>query len=806
MLKIYILLFTIIWLAFQPIGNVNAALRTKVRICAIKGTVQTGSVAGDGLTCPLKQTMKQTECRVVNQATMVETGDDGWAQLEYFNGMTVKIEPNTKVILKRNEIFVQSGKGWFKVEPGYVDGKKVFVIYTPTAIAGIRGTEFIVNVKKDGSTNFKLIEGNVEISDVKKKSSMMLVAGMEVSIAKGSSTFNTALLDIKENNKWWTDWPTLIPIAQMPGNTGGTTSSNTTVNLLSPIADSHVYAYSYSGWSKANWGKYNIISAGWNPTGGEKRAYLKFDVSGIDKATFKKATLKLYHYHTAGSNSAELGVYTVRSPWNEGNGNYNPANVATPGEVCWINQPQSDQYPVAYFNPGTQTNDFVEVDITALVKSWLEGMANHGMAIKTGENYLKGPASVYGFYAREHEDIDKRPSLLINGKVSTEGQSNASNANLAIHSVAGDWEITCNDGNIYKYILNLVQYDNVFYGDMIRNNGNEKNSKVEGKISSDGSIEFTRSRGNWRQYYVGKIVNHSGGKVNQLKGTSGLQESRSFSWYANYLNNSSTNTSITGKWQADQNNGYNGTLNLQQDNSGRITGDAIWNGCLKGTIDGKVSGNAIEFTISYPNGDKGLYKGTLTQNGTKIINGTVKGNNGVTANWNASAIIQKPQGGLDDNIIISDSQMHSWGYAKKTFQFYGAKNESSNSVAVYRWWHNREKDWISLAEGEISDSQMNSWGYTKKTFQFYGAKNKTSNNEAVYRWWHSGDKHWISLAEGEISDSQMNSWGYTRKMFQFYGAKNKTSNSVTVFRWWLSGDKYWVSLAEGEHIVDLLNK
>ncbi|MBT3383280.1 MAG: hypothetical protein HN778_13140 [Prolixibacteraceae bacterium] len=76
-------------------------------------------------------------------------------------------------------------------------------------------------------------------------------------------------------------------------------------------------------------------------------------------------------------------------------------------------------------------------------------------------------------------------------------------------------------------------------------------------------------------------------------------------------------------------------MNLQH-NSGRITGDAIWNGYLKGTIDGKVSGSAIEFTISYSNGDNGFYKGSLTQNGTKIINGTVKGNNGVTATLKAS--------------------------------------------------------------------------------------------------------------------------------------------------------------------------
>ena len=184
MSKKYILLFTIIWFVFQPFENVNAALRTKVRICAVKGTVQTGNIVrNEGeMTCPLKQTMKQTECRVVNQETMIETGPDGWANIEYANGRVVRIMPNTKVVLERDIIYVHSGSSWFKVE---VRSGNQLHIKTPTAIAGIRGTEFVVNVAKDGTTNFQLIEGCVEISDAKKKSSMMLAPGMEVSIEKG---------------------------------------------------------------------------------------------------------------------------------------------------------------------------------------------------------------------------------------------------------------------------------------------------------------------------------------------------------------------------------------------------------------------------------------------------------------------------------------------------------------------------------------------------------------------------------------------------------------------------------------------
>ncbi len=430
-------------LSFFILQEANASLGTKVRICAVKGTVQTGSATQTGSTysCTLKQTLDKTECRVVNQETMIETGADGWATIQYQNGDIVKLQPNTKVVVQQNYIFIDSGKSWFKVEKGS-DGK--LFIKTPTAIAGageaagvgmsnvirsaelnknvpttntgISRTEFIVEVVKDGTTKYGLNKGALEVTDANRQSKMNLTAGMEVSIAANSSVLTPGILNINKSDEWWTDWPTLVPIAEMPGYSDIPTSSSTSIgNQRNPIADSHVYAYSYANWNRANWGKYEVLGAGWNPIGGEKRAYLKFDVSGIDKSSIKKAVLKLYHYHNAGSQSAKLGVYTVRSQWIEGNGTYKPSNIASSEEICWNNQPSIDPYPVAYFSPGHGTNKFVEVDITTLVKSWLNGMPNYGLAIKADENYVSGPESMYGFYAREYKDVSKRPQLIING-------------------------------------------------------------------------------------------------------------------------------------------------------------------------------------------------------------------------------------------------------------------------------------------------------------------------------------------------------------------------------------------------------
>ena len=94
--------------------------------------------------------------------------------------------------------------------------------------------------------------------------------------------------------------------------------------------------------------------------------------------------------------------------------------------------------------------------------------------------------------------------------------------------------------------------------------------------------------------------------------------------------------SVGGEWKVNQSTGHYGTLRFEVNSNGQITGSASWNGNLFGTIKGSVSGKAIVFTISYPGNVTGLYKGTLSNDGTKIRNGTTEGSNGVRATWEAS--------------------------------------------------------------------------------------------------------------------------------------------------------------------------
>jgi hypothetical protein len=155
------------------------------------------------------------------------------------------------------------------------------------------------------------------------------------------------------------------------------------------------------------------MGAGWHPAGGERRAYLRFDLpAGLD---ISRAVLKLYQYHRTGQVHS-LGVYRVTTPWEEGTCTYHSGEVeetAAPGELCWMQQPSFDPVPVATFTSATAVPAWVEVDITSLVQQWQGGTPNYGLVVKTTKEHptASDPEAMSRFYTKEHPDQANRPVL-----------------------------------------------------------------------------------------------------------------------------------------------------------------------------------------------------------------------------------------------------------------------------------------------------------------------------------------------------------------------------------------------------------
>ena len=106
---------------------------------------------------------------------------------------------------KLNELHVKLSEPAIKNEKRHMAGI--------TAVAGVRGTEFIMN-NDNGQTTFQLLEGSLSVSDIKGKKTVILKPGQQVTglIAGGLSkvtTFSEASLD-----QWYNQAPPAASLLQ----------------------------------------------------------------------------------------------------------------------------------------------------------------------------------------------------------------------------------------------------------------------------------------------------------------------------------------------------------------------------------------------------------------------------------------------------------------------------------------------------------------------------------------------------------------------------------------------------------------
>lgn len=104
-------------------------------------------------------------------------------------------------------------------------------------------------------------------------------------------------------------------------------------------------------------------------------------------------------------------------------------------------------------------------------------------------------------------------------------------------------------------------------------------------------------------------------------------------WVANRL------PTVAGKWLIKQQNSngatYQGDWDISQQGSD-ISGTAKWANHTGGRIKGRLDGNNLNLTISYPDGLEGFYKGHLNSGCINILKGTSTASRGNdTATWTA---------------------------------------------------------------------------------------------------------------------------------------------------------------------------
>jgi len=102
----------------------------------------------------------------------LQTGAKGEAQLQFIDETRLVVGPNASLtidsfIVKEKSVqqfALSAAKGTFRFFSGN-SAKSAYSITTPTAILGVRGTQFDFTVLPDGETEFVLIHGEVTICD-----------------------------------------------------------------------------------------------------------------------------------------------------------------------------------------------------------------------------------------------------------------------------------------------------------------------------------------------------------------------------------------------------------------------------------------------------------------------------------------------------------------------------------------------------------------------------------------------------------------------------------------------------------------
>lgn len=131
----------------------------------------------------------------ITQGMIVKTGTKAIVDI-YFQGSVIRILEKSSVVMKElvknlsenkelTELYVENGQMFSKVTRKLSQGEK-FRVNTPTAVAGVRGTEFLVS-EKDGKSTIACIEGKVVVKESSSDDSSFVEveAGKEANVEKG---------------------------------------------------------------------------------------------------------------------------------------------------------------------------------------------------------------------------------------------------------------------------------------------------------------------------------------------------------------------------------------------------------------------------------------------------------------------------------------------------------------------------------------------------------------------------------------------------------------------------------------------
>jgi len=148
------------------------------------------------------------ERRLVQAGEQLSTGPAGKCTLNWIDDTRIRMEPDTELTVQKCQVYKGAEQSAFRLDIGKIwirvlrmlSQQDKFLINTPTATAGVRGTMFAVEVAADGSTEISVYEGQVTVNT--DSGEVNVAANKTARLGRGQGSPQVTALSAQEAQAW----------------------------------------------------------------------------------------------------------------------------------------------------------------------------------------------------------------------------------------------------------------------------------------------------------------------------------------------------------------------------------------------------------------------------------------------------------------------------------------------------------------------------------------------------------------------------------------------------------------------------
>lgn len=148
---------------------------------------------------------KLDQQRPLQPGEEIRTGADGYAEVMFDDGSRVNLHARTSFKLESegaDESSYRLSMGRIKSEIERL-GNRRYSVRTPTAVAGVRGTEYLLEATEEGATSLTVLRGEVAFGPAGSEPATLVRKGEMAIVGKDGSMQGPRKVELRALQPWW---------------------------------------------------------------------------------------------------------------------------------------------------------------------------------------------------------------------------------------------------------------------------------------------------------------------------------------------------------------------------------------------------------------------------------------------------------------------------------------------------------------------------------------------------------------------------------------------------------------------------